>query len=293
MDRKKPIVGLVLTVLGLLTLAAPPTVARGTDAGSGAAPADGARAAAAAPDKRAAPRTYKGWAFDTCSAPTLETMAAWRRHSPYRAVGVYFGGRGRHCKAQPNLDRAWLRGVHGMGWRVLPLYVSSQPPCVIAKNKKKVRIGSDPVAQGAAEGRDAVARARTFAIGEGSPLYLDIESYDLRNKKCLDTTLSFVRAWNREVRAQGYITGFYSSADSGVKHMELARRAGVKDLPEAIWFARWKGKPNLNREPVFEPGAWYPNKRIHQYRGNVKERHGGHTLLIDRNLMDAPVARIG
>ncbi|MFM9369066.1 glycoside hydrolase domain-containing protein [Streptomyces sp. Da 82-17] len=236
---------------------------------------------------------FKGWAFDTCRAPSLGTMRAWRRHSDYRAVGVYFGGRGRHCKHQPNLDRIWLQDVHALGWGVLPLYVGSQPPCVFAKNKQNVRIGPNPARQGRAEGRDAVSRARAHGFRQGSPLYLDVESYDLRDAKCRARTLSFVRAWNREVRGKGYVTGFYSSADSGVRHMELARRKGVTDLPEVVWFARWGVKPNLNKEPVFRPGAWYPHKRIHQYKGDVKEKHGGRTLHIDRNIVDAPVARIG
>ncbi|MDQ8705897.1 DUF1906 domain-containing protein [Streptomyces sp. LHD-70] len=272
---KKPIVGLVLAVLCLLTLAVPSTAAPGTAA------------------DRPEPEVFKGRAFDTCRAPSLATMTAWRRHSDYRAVGVYFGGRGRHCKSQPHLDRAWLRDVRDLGWGVLPLYVGSQSPCVIAENKQDVRIGGDPVAQGRAEGRDAVRRARAYGLERGSPLYLDVEAYDLGNRQCLAATLSFVRAWNREVRGEGYVTGFYSSAESGVLHMERARRQGVKDLPEVIWFARWGGKPNLNREPVFLPGAWYPHKRIHQYKGNSTERYGGHTLSVDRNLVDAPVARIG
>lgn len=60
-----------------------------------------------------------------------------------------------------------------------------------------------------------------------------------------------------------------------------------------VWFARWGVKNGLNSEPVLKKTAWAPARRIHQYAGNVKERHGGRTLLIDRNLMHAPVARIG
>jgi hypothetical protein len=51
-------------------------------------------------------------------------------------------------------------------------------------------------------------------------------------------------------------------------------------------------KPQLAGEPALRRGAWSA-RRIHQYAGNVRERHGGRTLLIDRNQMDAPVARIG
>ena len=33
-----------------------------------------------------------GYAFDTCSAPPLATMQAWKAASPYQGVGTYIGG---------------------------------------------------------------------------------------------------------------------------------------------------------------------------------------------------------
>ncbi|MEV0317576.1 glycoside hydrolase domain-containing protein [Streptomyces sp. NPDC050659] len=236
--------------------------------------------------------TFHGWAFDTCNAPAVGTMRRWTS-SDYQAVGVYYGGRGRACKRQPNLSLEWLRAVRAMGWRVLPLYVGSQSPCVVAKNKQDVRMGRHPWKQGTREGRDAVGKARKLGMRRGSPLYLDMEAYGYRKERCGRTTLAFVRAWDRTVRRQGYVPGFYSSADSGVRHMEAARRAGVRDLPQVMWFARWHTRPHLYRESALRRNAWHPARRIHQYAGNVKERHGGRTLLIDRNLVHAPVARFG
>src|SRR5690606_28277364 len=152
----------------------------------------------------------------------------------YRAVGVYFGGRGRACPNQPHLTPDWVTEVDGMGWRLLPLYVGSQSPCVQARNKRHVTIDpSRPRAQGESEGRDAVARAKELGLAEGSALYLDMEAYDHRDTACATTTLEFVQGWNREVSRQGYLPGFYSSAESGVRHMAAAREAGRADLPEA------------------------------------------------------------
>ncbi|WP_306324318.1 MULTISPECIES: glycoside hydrolase domain-containing protein [unclassified Streptomyces] len=241
---------------------------------------------------RSGVRTFRGRAFDACRAPSLDTMRRWQ-HSKYRAVGVYYGGRARACPHQRNLDRAWVRSVTRMGWRILPVYVGSQAPCVTAHHKKDVRIGRHPWSQGVREARDAVGRAKALGIRSSSPLYLDMEAYNDRKKGCARTTLSFVRAWDREASRQGYVPGFYSSAGSGVRHMEAARRAGVPDLPAVMWFARWHTRPHLYREPVLKARAWHPQRRIHQYAGNVKERHGGRTLVIDRNVVDAPVARIG
>ncbi|MFD9444268.1 DUF1906 domain-containing protein [Streptomyces sp. NPDC060006] len=278
--------GFVLLLMGLT--AAPPAEA-GPWAPGAVAPAG---PHAPEPGARPAPLVYKGRAFDTCRAPSADTMRRWRASS-YRAVGVYFGGRGRACRAQPHLSHRWMRTVQGQGWRVLPLYVGSQSTCVFARHKRNVRIGGHPWKQGTAEARDAVRRAVALGIRPGSPLFLDMEAYAHRNKKCARSTLLFVRGWDREVSRRGYLPGFYSSAESGVRHMESARRAGVRDLPTVMWFARWGVRAQLDKEPVLRRTAWAPARRIHQYAGNVRERHGGRTLLIDRNLMHAPVARIG
>ncbi|WP_432013891.1 DUF1906 domain-containing protein [Streptomyces cucumeris] len=249
---------------------------------------------ASAPSALPDPRTlgaevFTGWAFDTCHTPPLSTLRAWHG-SRYRALGVYFGGRGRACPVQPHLTASWLRGAADLGWRVLPVYVGSQSPCVRNIDKTRIPIGPAPWAQGRAEALDAVFRAKALGMKERSALYLDMEAYDRSDAGCAATTLSFIRAWNREVSARGYFPGFYSSADSGVRHMEQARRAGVDDLPSILWFARWTGKASLHGEPAVAEAAWQPHRRIHQYRGNVDVTHGGRTLRIDRNKVDAPVA---
>ncbi|MFE7597162.1 glycoside hydrolase domain-containing protein [Streptomyces sp. NPDC057494] len=244
-----------------------------------------------AADALAAPVTFVGKAFDTCEAPSLTVMKAWRG-SPYGAVGIYFGGRGRGCPVQKELTPTWVASAHSMGWRLLPLFVGSQAPCVDNPAKRKYAIGSAPATQGTKEGGDAVRAAKALGIGTSSPLYLDIEAYERGNTSCAATTLAFVRAWNREVRRLGYLPGFYSSADTGVRDMEAQRRAGTKDLPDVMWFAHWSGQPALLTESVLHPEAWTPHARIHQYVGNVTETYGGRTLSIDRNAMDAPVARV-
>jgi hypothetical protein len=74
----------------------------------------------------------------------------------------------------------------------------------------------------------------------------------------------------------------------------------VRDLPSVMWFARWGVWAGLYMEPVrlygkpvLQRSAWAQVRRIHPYAENVCERHGDRTLVIDRNLVDAPVARIG
>ncbi|MFD4319774.1 DUF1906 domain-containing protein [Streptomyces sp. NPDC058548] len=265
--------------------AAPGPLARAT------APIDPAAAPAGPAAPAPAPAYYVGRAFDTCEAPSLTVMKAWRS-SPYGAVGIYFGGRGRGCPVQRELSPDWVASVDAMGWRLLPLFVGSQAPCVIAAAKRPFAIGSSPVTQGTREGADAVRAARALGLDVSSPLYLDIEAYRQGDAGCAATTLSFVRAWNREVTRLGYLPGYYSSADTGVQDIEAERRAGTQDLPAVMWFARWLGRPELYTEPVLHPEAWTPHARIHQYAGNVSEAYGGRRLDIDRNAMDAPVARV-
>jgi hypothetical protein len=238
--------------------------------------------------------TFQGQGFDTCQAPDLATMDAWRAHSSYRAVGIYFGGRARACTTQAHLTPDWVRQTTDSGWSLLPIYVGSQSPCVAGSNKNPFRIDAkQPTDQGTSEGRDAVAAAGALGLDPGSALYLDMEAYDIKDTACSSATLKFVQAWDRQVRAGGYLSGFYSSADSGVSDLESARRAGAADLPDAIWYARWGVTATLTGEPALATDAWTPHARIHQYHGSVTETYGGKKLAIDRDLIDAPVAVVG
>lgn len=246
-------------------------------------------------DPRAAgARVYTGEGFDTCEAPPLATMRAWKRTSPFGAAGVYIGGRARGCPTQANLDADWVRATSAEGWRLIPVYVGSQAPCVLSAHKRKFALGhKDPAGHGAREGRDAVARAEALGMRPRTAIYLDMEAYRQSDARCAATTLRFVQAWNRAVRAAGYLPGFYSSADSGLVHMERARRSGARDLPEAVWFARWGSGSSVYDEKRLSPKAWHPHRRIHQYEGNVRLRYGGRALNVDRNAVDAPVAVVG
>jgi hypothetical protein len=243
---------------------------------------------------RSSARVYSGFGFDTCQAPALATMNAWLGTSPYGAAGIYFGGRARACKTQTNLTADWVRQTTSAGWSLLPIYVGSQSPCVTGSNKNPYLIPTaSPSAQGASEGKDAVKAAASYGIDPGSALYLDMEAYKYTDKGCATTTLKFIQNWNKQVEAAGYLSGFYSSADSGIRHIENSRKAGEPYLPDVVWFARWGVTASLTSEPSLAAGAWTPHGRIHQYHGAVAETHGGKKLTIDRDMIDAPVAVVG
>ncbi|MEV4432131.1 DUF1906 domain-containing protein [Streptomyces sp. NPDC049555] len=273
MYRRRKIIGYLVALLAAVA-----------QVPAAAAPGD------AVPDTR--PVVYRGKGFDTCQAPPLTTLSAWGEESPYGAVGVYYAGRARACPNQHYLSHRWLTGARDLGWRVLPVYVGSQSPCARANSKRYYPIGDYPEEQGVDEGRDAVDTAADLGIAPGSALYLDMEAYDYKDEDCGGATLDFIRAWSATVDRQGYLPGLYSSAESGVRHMVLARRDGLDDLPEVLWFARWKVPASTDHERVLPSGAWQPHRRIHQYAGNVSETYGGRKLTIDRNAIDAPVAII-
>jgi hypothetical protein len=268
--------------------------AQANRAQAGKAQANRAQPNQAPAGPRATARTFSGEGFDTCQAPDLATMDAWRAHSSYGAVGIYFGGRARACATQAHLTADWVRQTTDAGWSLLPIYVGSQSPCVAASNKNPYRIDTkDPAGQGTAEGKDAVQTAQALGLDAGSALYFDMEAYDIKDAACTAATLKYVQAWNKQLRADGYLSGFYSSADSGITHLESARLAGVANLPDAVWFARWGVTADVVEEPALDSAAWTPHARIHQYRGTVTETYGGKKLSIDRDLIDAPVAVVG
>ena len=251
-----------------------------------AAPTPGAPTA----DRSATPRLFHGYGFDICQAPDLATMKAWRDDSPYGAAGIYFGGRARACKTQQNLTTDWVAQTSADGWALIPIYVGSQSPCVSGA-KNPYHIDPDRAwEQGTSEASDAVNAAKALGLAAGSALYLDMEAYDASKPACADPTLAYVRGWDRGLHAAGYLAGFYSSADSGIKHMERARADGTTDLPDALWYARWGVTPNVAHDPSLNDGSWTPHARIHQYSGARSETHGGRKMSVDPDLVDAPVA---
>ncbi len=195
----------------------------------GAAPSLRRSDAVPADETSGDPRTggaqiYHGYGFDTCVAPSYATMRAWSS-SPFRALGVYIGGRGRACPNQPNLTASWTQKVTGLGWKLLPLYVGSQSPCVTSDRKRRYALDpdEDARARGVSEGRDAVAQAQRLGMVEHSAVYLDMEPYDQSDASCARTTLDFVQGWSSAVRDLDYLPGFYSNAGSGITHMESSR----------------------------------------------------------------------
>lgn len=236
------------------------------------------------------PGTYRGRAFDACAAPSSVSMAAWRRASPYRAIGIYFGGVDRRC-AQPNLTAAWVRTQVRAGWHLIPLYVGPQAACTTATDRRVLVNRPSAWAMGAAAAQDAVKRARALGIARGSTLIYDMEAYATGNASCSAGVVSFMGAWTAKLHRLGYYSGFYSSMASGVANMVAHYRTPGYPRPDFLDFARWDSVARTSHRQI-PAGYWPGHRRMKQYEGRHAETYGSVTITIDRCYVDyAPVPK--
>ena len=222
----------------------------------------------------------KGPGFDTCAAPSADTMQHWLK-SPYRAVGIYIGGVDRAC-AQANLSSAWLRTIQGQGWHYFPMYVGLQAPCAAGFVGATIKRGS-AAAEGRAAADDAVIQAADLGIPSGTPIIFDMESY---RGGCRAPVITFLSAWDSELHAKGYVAGIYESF-SNIGNLIGAARTMTE--PDIIHYADWDGHATTTSS-YMPSGRWINNQRIHQYQGGHNETWGGKTLNIDNDQLDVTLS---
>jgi hypothetical protein len=223
---------------------------------------------------------FTGLGFDACTAPSARSMNAWKE-SPYRAVGVYIGGLNRGC-SQPNLTPEWVAAQTAAGWHLIPTYVGLQAPTSACSSCAKLS-ASQATAQGVASAVDAVEEASAVAMGPGSPIYFDMESYS-RTSSATAATLAFLEAWTKKLHELGYVSGVYSSSASGIADLGDQVGSGY-ELPDQLWIANWNGAQSTS-DPAVPSNAWTQHQRIHQYRGGHNESYGGVTINIDNDYVD-------
>jgi hypothetical protein len=236
-------------------------------------------------EARPAPHNYVGFAFDTCSAPSIRTLHAWLR-SPFRALNIYIGGADRAC-SQPHLTAGWVRAVTHMGWRLIPTYVSLQAPRTSCRchSMNPRRANFDGVAAAA----NAVHAARWLGIGRGNPIYDDMEAYSMTSMNT-GAVMAFLEGWTGRLHRLGYLSGVYSSSGSGIT--ELAQRVDSRFVePNDIWIAAWNRRPTA--DPSVPAGEWSRGYRIHQYRGPHTDDYGGARINIDSDYCRAAVVKAG
>lgn len=234
-------------------------------------------------------KRFTGYAFDTCTAPTLAAMSAWRA-SPYRGVGVYIGGENRSC-AQPQLTSGWVTAVSQQGWSLLPIYLGLQAPCTYRPKGTKI----DPTraaSQGQSQAADAIAKARALGIRPGSAIYNDMEHYNPADTSCRSTVLTYLSAWTKELHRQGYVSGVYAHLYSGALQLSQVYTSTAYARPDAVWIARWDLSTSLTGWSGISDLRWANGQRAKQYRGDHVETWGGVSIAVDSDRFDAPVATV-
>jgi hypothetical protein len=280
----------------LLALAVAATVA--TVGQTAPAPQERDRITLAASSNPVTPGNFTGYGFDQCDTVSQQKMDAWLKSSPFLGVGVYISGASRACRTQSNLTPTWVSTQLRNGWKLLPITLGPQASC----SERYPRYGAsiDPVisasttdsyakakSQGRLEAERAVAAASKLGIVPGSTLYYDLENFDITKTTCRESALRFVHAWTNRLHELNYLSGFYSSAASGIKMIDNVRinRPGVFSLPDQLWIARWDGVANTSTTYISDEG-WNPHRRVKQYQGGHDETWGGETINIDRNYLD-------
>jgi hypothetical protein len=225
--------------------------------------------------------------FDTCAAPSLHAMWAWR-HS-FRAVAIYIGGPEAAC-GWGNLSAAWVRAAVRMGWALLPTYVGPQAPCT--RFGVRIRPGYAE-AEGRAAARAAMGLARQLGLHRHAPIYDDMEAYNGRRARCRHPVLAFLDGWTRALRSHGYTSGVYSSASAAAS--DLGRTATVYGhrlaKPNTLWFGLWDGRRNVRGTPYLRNAWWAGHRRIKQYKGARWRRIRGVRLNIDRDQVNGATYR--
>jgi hypothetical protein len=223
--------------------------------------------------------------FDTCTAPSVQAMRAWRKS--FSAAAIYIGGAEMACD-YGNLSASWVKAVKAMGWSLIPLYVGLQAPC--NSFKQEIQPGH-AAAEGKSAAQAAVLDAKSFGLGTGTPIYFDMEAYNSGSSSCRDSVLSFLNRWTRKLHNLHYISGVYSSAASGAENLGNATSVYGNTMakPDAMWFALWDNRANLLGMPYLLNTWWNPGRRIKQYEGSHWVKVNGVKLNIDSDWVQGPV----
>ncbi|MGW0606098.1 glycoside hydrolase domain-containing protein [Streptomyces sp. NPDC002640] len=229
------------------------------------------------------PGNYTGKGFDACTAPSQSAMNAWKANSPYSAVGVYISGSFRGC-SQPNLTASWVTTQTANGWRLIPIDVGRQAPCT----NYSLKMSADPAtarSQGVSAAAAAVTAASNLGIPAGSAVYSDIEAYT-STASCKAAVLSYLSGWTERLHSSGYLSGFYSSAASGIRDAASEYDNPAYTRVDHLFYAWWNGAADTNTGTYVPASYWANHQRIHQYVGEVTETYGGYSINIDRDYLD-------
>lgn len=224
--------------------------------------------------------------FDLSLYPGEDALRSWREASPYRWVGYYL-------TSSCHRDASWSgtrETLERLGWGVAVLYVGQQ---VFEADTVAGSATGGPVLcsrtlltaeQGAADARDAVAKARAEGFAPGSVVFLDVE----RTSRVPDEMAGYYRAWIGELLRDGtYRPGTYAHRANVGELLPLARAAHAEagNAGEPSFWVAGGDNFSLARSPGM---SGWPAADVWQGAHDVDRAWGGVTLRIDENVADRP-----
>jgi hypothetical protein len=91
------------------------------------------------------------------------------------------------------------------------------------------------------------------------------------------------------LHTEGYVSGVYSSAASGIADLVNVYGTTTHTEPDDIWIGDWNNAKTAS-DPYVPGGDWSGHQRLHQYVGGHNETHGGVTLNIDGDYLSGATA---
>jgi hypothetical protein len=177
----------------------------------------------------------------------------------------------------------------GAGWHLILTYVGLQGAGSCGGSCATIS-SSHAAAEGSAAASDAVAQAQALGVGAGNPIYDDMEQYSTGGASSA-AVLAYLSGWTNQLHAEGYASGVYSSASSGITDLVRAAGSGYSE-PDDLWIAHWDGRATTS--DAYVPSSdWANHQRIRQYQGDHRVSYGGATLDIDSDYLDGATADMG
>ena len=229
--------------------------------------------------------------FDTCAAPSIQTLQNWITSSPYKTVNLYIGGENKGCRSHNSntINKSYVAQVKAKGWKIIPTWVGLQGQSTICN----CTVMSSNLNTAYSQGRSEAEQAANTAINLGlldTIIYYDLEAFH----GSVSAAQSFIRGWVSRLHERGIKAGLYGSA--GGSH--ISDFASINPAPDAVWIAianlsQYTSSASqimnaLGVQRYVADDLWRGN-RIYQYTGGHNEVHGGITLNIDSDLIDGPV----
>jgi hypothetical protein len=217
--------------------------------------------------------------FDTCELPSTSAMNTWWNSSPFYYIGIYIGGATLQVACPDyNVTAGWLTTVHDQGWAFLPIWDGLQDPC---SGSSHTFSSDGPTANN--QGHNAATNAESAMLdlnfNAGSVIYDDLEGYTTSNSTCVNAAQQFIKGWDQQLSADGWISGVYGSASSS----DMDGLFNLTFNPDEALIAKYDGNNTVSGISDVPNSDWVRDHRAKQWQGGHNPTYGGVTLYIDSN----------